>query len=239
MAKRAIIALGALALLGGGYWMIRRGMPQPVSGAPAGAPAPSPVASVDALLDAIEQRWINPFPTSFAGGSVPVYTPPVVDVGPILPPGLPELPVDPPKADSTPDPLASYRTRTYDTDIMARTLWGEARGEGRRSREMVANVIMNRVKDRRWPTSPAGVCLQPWQFSMWNAGDPNRAKAEAVDIDNSTFRQCIDIARAAQAGDLPDYTGGANHYATHATEKDWMLAMQRTVKGTAHTFYKG
>ena len=35
-------------------------------------------------------------------------------------------------------------------DIMARTIYGEARGEGQRGMQAVANVIMNRVKAGSW-----------------------------------------------------------------------------------------
>ena len=36
--------------------------------------------------------------------------------------------------------------RTLETDTLARTLWGEARGEGHYGMEAVASVILNRVK---------------------------------------------------------------------------------------------
>ncbi|WP_422020192.1 cell wall hydrolase [Pyruvatibacter mobilis] len=229
MSKQAIIAIGALALLAGGYFALRR--PR-ASAASVPIPRARPETAGD-VLGLLSDGWGDAFRLDLRGPVQPVYTPPVIDIGPISDPGLPPLNV------SENDPLAAYRTLTHDTDIFARTIWGEGRGETRREREMIANVIMNRVADHRWPGTPAGVCLQPWQFSMWNANDPNRAKAEAVTISDPIFRQCIDIARAAQTGDLPDYTGGANHYATHSTRRPWMEAMDVTHKGSAHTFYKG
>ena len=39
-----------------------------------------------------------------------------------------------------------------DEDILARTLYGEARGEGIDGIEAVACVIMNRYKARKWYT---------------------------------------------------------------------------------------
>ena len=61
---------------------------------------------------------------------------------------------------------------------LAKTLFGEARGEGRGAMRLVGWVIRNRVEDpkRRWPRSYAGVVTQPLQFSCWNKNDPNRAK---------------------------------------------------------------
>jgi len=36
--------------------------------------------------------------------------------------------------------------RELEIDVLARTLWGEARGEGTTGLEAVANVVLNRVK---------------------------------------------------------------------------------------------
>ncbi len=101
-------------------------------------------------------------------------------------------------------------------DILARTLWGE----DRRGRELVANVIMNRVnadlghdgKPDWWGEGVIGVCLKPFQLSCWLPGDPNRDKIRAVTTDDPIFVQCLEIAQAAIAGNLPDYSDGSTHY---------------------------
>src|SRR5688500_4029200 len=62
-----------------------------------------------------------------------------------------------------------------DLDTLARTLWGEARGEGRNGMQAVANVIMNRYKlarsnsgyARQWGRTVAEVCRKKYQFSCW------------------------------------------------------------------------
>ncbi|MDY6408142.1 MAG: cell wall hydrolase [Pseudomonadota bacterium] len=64
-----------------------------------------------------------------------------------------------------------------ETEILAKTLYGEARGEGISGLEAVANVILNRVKHPCWwGKSIQEVCLKPMQFSCWNTDDPNRKK---------------------------------------------------------------
>lgn len=74
-----------------------------------------------------------------------------------------------------------------DTDILARTIYGEARGESISGQEAIASVILNRVAfaKRRgrywWGNTIAGVCLAPWQFSCWNENDPNRKIIERAD----------------------------------------------------------
>jgi len=107
-----------------------------------------------------------------------------------------------------------------DIDIFARTLYGEARGEGLRGIEAVACVILNRARDRRWPNTIAGVCVQPKQFSCWNADDPNFNKMACASLENRDFRRCYAIAAMAVADMLMDRTNGANHYCTSALFDD-------------------
>lgn len=138
------------------------------------------------------------------------------------------------------DPYASYRNLSHDEQVLAWTLWGEARGEGERGIHAVANVIMNRVADRRWPGSAAAVCLQPWQFSMWNANDHNGDLAKAQTPEGSAiYRTCIDIAKAAVSGVLADITGGSNHYHTKAVDPSWNRNMREVASIGAHRFFVG
>jgi N-acetylmuramoyl-L-alanine amidase len=98
-------------------------------------------------------------------------------------------------------------------DIMARTLYGEARGEGREGIEAVAAVIMNRVRNPRWwGIDVVSVCQKPWQFSCWNDGDPNRAKLLAVTAADPQFQECQAIAHDALNGVLVDPTSNADSY---------------------------
>ena len=72
-----------------------------------------------------------------------------------------------------------------DLDIAARTIWGEARGEGPEGMRAVAHVIANRAtKGGWWGDTLWSVCLKPWQFSCWNLSDPNRQKL--LDLDKKT-----------------------------------------------------
>lgn len=109
-----------------------------------------------------------------------------------------------------------------DIDVLARTIYGEARGECREGRQAVACVVLNRIKKRnqsgftevkgfRLP-SIAATCLKPYQFSCWLENDPNRVKIETVDCADAVFRDCLEIASAAVKGGLPDITLGATHY---------------------------
>lgn len=107
-------------------------------------------------------------------------------------------------------------------DYLARTCWGEARGEGKAGQRAVAAVILNRVADRRYPSTVQGVALQRrwverlqryiYQFSMWDPLDHNEKLARAVTAADANFRSCLDVAEEALTGRLSDPTGGATMY---------------------------
>jgi spore germination cell wall hydrolase CwlJ-like protein len=133
-----------------------------------------------------------------------------------------------------------FTERSFDHHVLARTLWGEARGEPHAGQVAVAKVILNRATDpkRRWPRSVAAVCLQPYQFSCWTAGDPNRAKL----LQTSEARMAEVYLVALEALGLPDLTLGANHYLTRALALDapprWYQAHKVTVLIGAHAFLR-
>jgi N-acetylmuramoyl-L-alanine amidase len=123
-------------------------------------------------------------------------------------------------------------------DILARTLYGEARGESVRGKEAVACVIMNRVrKPRWWGKSVEEVCRRPWQFSCWNRTDPNCAKIQQVDDGDRVFRICVRIAQRAIAGVIDDPTKGATHYHTRNVLPDWAKALSPSAEIGNHLFY--
>lgn len=102
-----------------------------------------------------------------------------------------------------------------DTDILARTVWAEARGETREGRIAVAWNIKNRALKSpagRWPNTIAKVCRQPMQYSCWNKNDPNRSKLVAVTVADPLFAECLEIAQGVIDNKIPDPTKGCDHY---------------------------
>lgn len=105
--------------------------------------------------------------------------------------------------------------------ILALTLWAEARGEGRAGLVAVGNVIRNRANNPGWwGRSISGVCLKPWQFSCWNPGtDPNhlRLLAQAnLLLDglqpDGKMTLCLAVAEGIVGGTTLDTVHGADHY---------------------------
>lgn len=133
---------------------------------------------------------------------------------------------------------AGYGDQAFALDVLARTLWGEARGEGQIGMEAVACVILNRAaKPGWWGRSVAEVCLKPWQFSCWNADDPNRAKLLTVDASDPAFRLALEVAGRALAGSLADCTAQATHYHARHVLPGWAKGRAPSAMIGRHAFY--
>lgn len=121
----------------------------------------------------------------------------------------------------------------------ARIAWGEARGEGTGGMHAVLNVMKNRKDDPRFPGSLSSVSRQPFQFTAFNRGDPNRVKLVAVDDGDPEYRRARRLAQLAEMGLLWDRTGGATFY--HANTIDRPAFLEGTEVSTVignHIFYR-
>jgi spore germination cell wall hydrolase CwlJ-like protein len=134
---------------------------------------------------------------------------------------------------------------TSEIDILARTLWGEARGESQAGMEAVAWTIRNRVFDGKakswWGEGYAGVCQKPWQFSCWNANDPNSPYLKgAKPIPAGEYKKALAAATAVVNGAVPDPTNGATHYYATTIPKPpkWVIGATQTFKLGQHVFFK-
>ncbi|MBX3454830.1 cell wall hydrolase [Ferrovibrio sp.] len=133
---------------------------------------------------------------------------------------------------------AGHAAREREIDVLARTLWGEARGEGEAGMAAVAAVIVNRARRPGWwGRDIVEVCLRPWQFSCWNAGDPNRDKLLRVGAIDNSFAAALRIARLALAGALPDPTHGATHYHAADILPGWARGHEPCARIGRHVFY--
>ena len=131
-------------------------------------------------------------------------------------------------------------------DVLARTLYGEARGEGEIGMIAVASVVLNRVRESLeiggihwWGRDIVSVCRARAQFSCWNPGDPNRAKLLAVDLSDPDFRLARKVAEDAVAGRLDDPTFGATSYKVASLPWPYSWGHFRTPLTTIgkHAFY--
>jgi spore germination cell wall hydrolase CwlJ-like protein len=143
-------------------------------------------------------------------------------------------------------PAVPVQGNAASTDMLtlARTIYGEAAGEPWMGKEAVAHVVLNRARSGRYPASVTEVCLQPKQFSCWNANDPNFPKIRNLQPGADTvFDNCCEIAGKALHGLLNDPTGGALHYHADYIDKPSWVVRSPNAKLTAmighHLFYTG
>jgi spore germination cell wall hydrolase CwlJ-like protein len=132
-----------------------------------------------------------------------------------------------------------------DRDILARTLYGEARGEGLAGQIAVAWTIRNRANDGKdkswWGEGYAGVCQAPYQFSCWNKNDPNYPYLSgAKPIPPKQFAQALRAADLVISGAVPDLTKGATHYYATTMPKApaWAAKATQTLRLGNHLFFK-
>ncbi|WP_342355331.1 cell wall hydrolase [Rhizobium changzhiense] len=153
--------------------------------------------------------------------------------------------VAPDITDRSPIQGAISGATNYDLIILARTIYGEARGEPQQGAEAVANVVINRLNAGGFGNTIAKVCLKPSQFSCWNLNDANRAKIKDKQphSGDAAFDRCFNVARKAVIGGLADVTDGATHfYAITSNLPSWVRKSRNpvlTITIGHHAFYSG
>jgi len=130
-----------------------------------------------------------------------------------------------------------------DINILARTLFGEARGEykecGPGALIAVANVIINRQKkEGRFGKTITEVCLKPKQFSCWNKNDPNFKILEGDGIlKEPMFGICREVAEKVGQQIWPDLTRGSDHYHATYCKPSWAIPEKIKLRLGRHIFY--
>lgn len=113
-------------------------------------------------------------------------------------------------------------SNTSDVQLMARAINGEARGEPYEGQVAVGAVILNRVKDSRFPNTISGVIYQPGAFTAVADGQINAPISEG-----ST------VYKAAQdAMNGWDPTGGCVYYFNPNTATNkwiWSRPLVKTI----------
>jgi N-acetylmuramoyl-L-alanine amidase len=132
-----------------------------------------------------------------------------------------------------------------DVEVLARTIWAEARNGGKAGMENVAQVILNRAANPRWwGNSARGVCLAKMQFSCWWVKDANYKRMIAVGGDDRAFATAREVASKALLGSLgDDRTKGADHYyapngMVGAGAPRWADEAKFTMAAHGHCFYR-
>jgi N-acetylmuramoyl-L-alanine amidase len=114
-----------------------------------------------------------------------------------------------------------------DTELMAKMVYAESRGEPFEGQVAVASVILNRVKDGRFPNTVSGVIYQPGAFTPVQNGQLYQAP-------NATAYKAVDNALKGW-----DASGGAIYFFNPNTAtSSWIWSRQIVKKIGKHYFAK-
>ena len=120
---------------------------------------------------------------------------------------------------------------------LARTIYWEANRKDNAEMEAIANVVMNRLGHKGFPTPICGVVKQgheqgACQFSWWCDGRPDDAK------EDEPYSHAKEIARKALNQQIKDPTDGALYFHNREITPYWSNEYIRTVEVGEHVFYK-
>ena len=142
---------------------------------------------------------------------------------------------------------------------LAMNMYHEARGQGSAGLLGVSSVVMNRVKDKRFPNTICEVVHQGPTRESWKTRqtpDPNDAKFYPIrhrcqfswycdgrsdePKDKKTYQRILDFAGLILHNDIEflDITDGATHYHADYVKPDWAGTKTRTTEIGDHIFYR-
>ncbi|MBB4153699.1 hypothetical protein GGQ80_001605 [Sphingomonas jinjuensis] len=160
----------------------------------------------------------------------------------ITPPHGGDAPVEPASITAAPSFVAASRSAddaARAADCLTTAVYYEARSEPRDGQRAVAQVVLNRVRDRAFPASICGVVFQGserrtgCQFSFTCDGSMLRGRR-----DEAAWQRAREVAEAALAGDVYAPIGSATFFHTTAISPWWAPSLSRIGTVGAHIFYR-
>ena len=131
-----------------------------------------------------------------------------------------------------------------EVDVLAKTIWGEARGQSIAVKDAIANVVLNRVKIAEqhgrywWGNSIIAVCQKAYQFHCWTRTSPIYKEIVFSQPNNKEYMTCVDIAVDAIDREILDNTHGATHYHRVSEDPYWAKGEKPTAIIDGFKFYK-
>lgn len=121
---------------------------------------------------------------------------------------------------------------------LATVIYFEARNQDLQGQLAVAQVVLERVYDSRFPDTVCGVVTAGGEvrnrcaFSFYCDGQTDHP------TDERAFLVARWVASGAMGGFLGDVTGYATHYHAYYVRPDWALTMRPTAVIGDHIFYR-
>ena len=129
---------------------------------------------------------------------------------------------------------------------LALNVYHEARDQPFIGQVAVAQVVMNRVRDDRYPDDVCEVVMQGPTYS-WKPDFPVRHRCQFSwycdgksdkTPDEDAWQQALMIALGVHSGELDDFVEGATHYHATYVLPEWAESKVPVVQIGAHMFYR-
>jgi len=129
---------------------------------------------------------------------------------------------------------------------LALNIYHEARDQPFIGQVAVAQVVMNRVRDDRYPDDVCEVVTQGPTYS-WKPDFPVRHRCQFSwycdgksdkTPDETAWEQALIIAQGVHTGNLDDFVEGATHYHATYVLPEWAESKVPVVQIAEHMFYR-
>ena len=122
---------------------------------------------------------------------------------------------------------------TEEMHCLAGAVYFEARGEPLAGQLAVAQVIINRSEDNRFPRSYCGVVAQPGQFSFMRG-----SRMPAIRTGTTAWSRAVAIAEIADKGLWESEAGDAVFFHAKYVRPSWSHRKTRLAQIDTHIFYR-
>lgn len=122
---------------------------------------------------------------------------------------------------------------TEQMQCLAGAVYFESRGEPLAGQLAVAQVVINRAEDRRWPASYCGVVYQRAQFSFVRGGRMPR-----INTSSQAWRRAVAVAQIAHDGLWESEAAEAVYFHASYVRPRWSRSKTRVAQIDTHVFYR-
>jgi len=146
---------------------------------------------------------------------------------------------DPQLAAIPPEPLMpAYKATPKERECLALAVYFESRAETVEGQHAVAAVVLNRVRNEKFPDNICAVVHEGGghrgrcQFSWYCDGRSDKPR------DPASWQRSLDVADAVLNGEIADPTDGALYFHNTAVRPKWRKKMTKTAAIDNHVFYR-
>jgi len=138
-----------------------------------------------------------------------------------------------------PEPLMpAYKATPAERQCLALAVYFESRAESLEGQQAVAAVVLNRVRNGKFPGNVCAVVHEGGgqrgrcQFSWYCDGRSDKPK------DGGAWEQALAVADSALDGVIKDPTAGALYFHNTAVKPKWRKKLTKTAAIDDHIFYR-